>query len=114
MTRPDSLDGDERLKLVAETARIRWRELQRFFAQGRVIGVDPTLDLIEVALGIARDEAGAIGAELELGRIVRVTDEQARAWLETDAEVWALVIKPWILVQEVACASGSTPTPAHG
>lgn len=90
----------ERARLNQETARIPWRELQRFFAQGRVIAVDPELDLVELALQCALDEAGAIVGELEQGRMAPVSDEQARAWLEANAEVWAVVVKPWVLVQD--------------
>lgn len=90
----------ERARINQETARIPWRDLQRFFAQGRVIAVDPGLDLVELALQCSRDEAGVIGSELEHGRIAPVSDDRARAWLEADAEVWAVVVKPWVLVQD--------------
>ncbi|MEI6545293.1 MAG: DUF2288 family protein [Methylococcales bacterium] len=30
-----------------------------------------------------------------------VSDQQALAWLEVDADVWAVVVKPWILVQTI-------------
>ena len=39
----------EKAKLNLETAQVAWTELQRFFAQGSVIRVDSSLDLIEVA-----------------------------------------------------------------
>ena len=114
MTPPEDPDAEARAKLVAETARIPWRELQRFFAQGRVIDVHPDLDLVEMALSIARDEARVIAPEMQQGRIALVSDERARAWLAADAEVWAVVVKPWVLIQEPrTCTSGSTPTPVH-
>ena len=93
-------DALERARINQETARIPWRDLQRFFAQGRVIAVDPGLDLVELALRCARDEAQTIAADLEQGRLAPVSDDRARAWLEADAEVWAVVVKPWVLVQD--------------
>jgi hypothetical protein len=33
------------------------------------------------------------------GKFGKVTDEQAAAWIETDALVWAVVVSPWVLVQ---------------
>ncbi|WP_052315034.1 DUF2288 domain-containing protein [Thiocystis violascens] len=105
---------DARHKLNQETARIPWRDLQRFFAQGKVIWVRDGLDLIETALLIARDDAPTIDAEMAHGGIVPVPDRQARDWFETNASLWAVVVKPWVLVQEVACTSGSTPTLAQG
>jgi hypothetical protein len=34
------------------------------------------------------------------GRIARVTDDQAREWLEPDTQLWTVVARPWVLVQE--------------
>jgi hypothetical protein len=36
---------------------------------------------------------------LEAGQIARVSDEQALAWYEADADVWAVVARPYVLVQ---------------
>lgn len=113
----EPIDGsgeDLRLKLNQETARIAWADLQRFFAQGTLIWVRDGLDLVEVALWVARDDAQAIMAEMNKGRIAPATDEQARRWHATQADLWAVVVKPWILVQDIRCASGSTPTPVQG
>jgi hypothetical protein len=33
--------------------------------------------------------------------IGKVTDEQASAWLAADTELWAVVVSPWVLVQEM-------------
>jgi hypothetical protein len=89
-------------KLGGETAKIRWRELQRFFAQGRAIYVQPGMDLIEVALAVNRDDAEQVQRWMHRGQIERVSDTQARGWIEADALVWALVIRPWLLVQPLA------------
>ena len=90
-----------RAKLLGETATAPWRELQRFFAQGVVVWVAPGLDLIEVGLAMSGDRADLFRAWLDSGQAARATDAQARAWLEADAHLWTLVIRPWILVQEM-------------
>ena len=100
MTPPDDQDELERIRLNQETARIAWVELQRFFAQGRVIRVAPGLDLIEIARMIARDDTQSIAADMTRGNIAPVSDEEARRWFATQASLWAVVVKPWILVQE--------------
>lgn len=82
-----------------ETAQIRWHELQRFFATGNAIAVDKTLDLLQVAGVIARDEAAQLKTWMEAGLVDAVKDLQAQQWYDEDAIVWAVVIKPWILVQ---------------
>lgn len=82
-----------------ETAQIRWHELQRFFAGGNAIAVDASLDLTHVAAQIVADNAAQIKAWMEAGLVDAVKDTQAQIWYEQDAIVWAVVIKPWVLVQ---------------
>lgn len=86
-------------KLNHETAQIRWHELQRYFASGNAIGVDASLDLIHVAAQIADNNATQIKSWMDTGLLDVVKDQQALIWYEQDAIVWAVVIKPWVLVQ---------------
>jgi len=97
------MDNDEKLlrgQINLETAQIAWRELQRYFASGATIFVSPTLDLVDVAYQIAKDNASQVAAWMEEGQIARVTDEQAMGWYEADAIVWAVVARPYVLIQE--------------
>lgn len=89
-------------KINMETARIPWKELERFFAAGRIILVDDSIDMIQVATLMASDDAKAISDMLDKKQIERVTDEQAQIWFDSDASLWAVVIRPWILVQQRA------------
>jgi hypothetical protein len=104
----------ERIKLNQETARIPWSALQRFFAQGHVVWVSNDLDLIEVASWLSRDRTPSVTSAMEQGAVARVSDEQARCWSNAQASLWAVVVRPWVLVQEGRCESGSTPTPVQG
>ena len=87
-------------KLNRETARIPWSELQRFFAQGKTLCVDDSLDLIEIARAIVNDDATKIRQLLGDGLLSPVSDSKARAWFEANTEVWAVVSSPWVLVQQ--------------
>lgn len=91
-----------RAKLNGETSRMQWSELQRFFAAGTVIAVSDELDLIEVAARIACDDKQAVAQWMAENRLGKVSDAQAGIWLEADASLWAVVVKPWILVQQRA------------
>ena len=88
-----------RTRLNQETARIPWSELQRWFSSGMVIVVARDLDLIDVAEAVARDDTAAVRGWMQSGQVAKASDDQSRDWLEQDAEVWAVVIKPFILVQ---------------
>lgn len=86
-------------QLNLETAQIHWRELQRFFAAGNALAVAPKLDLIEVAGALAEDRAEQVEQWLAQGLLGPVSDQQAQAWYESDELIWALVVRPWVLVQ---------------
>ena len=88
-----------RAKVNLETAQIAWKELQRFFASGAAIVVSAELDLVDVAFHISEDNIEQVGQWLSTGLIGKVSDEQAKAWLGSDATVWAVVVSPYVLVQ---------------
>lgn len=89
-----------RARLNTQTARIAWKELLRFFAAGTVIAVGEELDLVEVAIQISKDNKALIEQWMIEKRVNLVSDAQAKSWLETDATLWAVVVRPWILVQQ--------------
>lgn len=91
-----------RTKVNMETSRIHWKELQRFFASGVAVEISPKLDLVEVAFQMHNDNKLQFENWLSSGMVCKVSDERAAAWMESDAEVWAVVVSPWVLVQEIA------------
>lgn len=98
-TKPEK-DHELRDKVNRETARLPWTELIRHFAQGNVVWVADTLDLVDVAVRISHDDKASIGQWMEAGLLAKVSDEQAQRWLETNAQLWASVVSPFILVQQ--------------
>jgi hypothetical protein len=90
-----------RTKINQETSRIAWKELQRFYASGATILVASDLDLVEAAFQISEDNKEQVTQWLTVGKIGKVTDAQALAWYEADAELWAVVVSPYVLVQKV-------------
>lgn len=90
-----------RRKLASETGPIPWAELQRHFARGSLIKVASGLDLVEVAMRIADDDAAAVKAWFEAGLIARANDDHAKAWQASERMLRAVVVAPWVLVQEV-------------
>lgn len=100
MSSPE-LQAINRAKVNLETARIPWHELQRFFASGSAIFVSPALDLVEVAFQVSEDNRAQVMEWMASGQVARVTDAQALAWHEADAEMWAVVVSPYVFVQPV-------------
>ncbi|MEI6145707.1 MAG: DUF2288 domain-containing protein [Methylococcales bacterium] len=92
----DTLNKD---KVNLETSKIAWQELQRFFASGAAVFVASELDLIEVAHQFSIDNKDQVEKWMQNQQVALVSDAQALTWLEANADVWAVVVKPWILVQ---------------
>ncbi len=92
---------DTKVKINKETAKVYWQEIQSFFASGSVIYVSKTLDLVEVAYQIANNNAEQLKLWMAANQVNVVEDKKAALWHECNQQLWAVVIKPWILVQEV-------------
>jgi len=83
-----------------ETSQIPWHELQRFFASGLAISVNSNIDLVDVAYQFSVDNKTQVEQWLTEKIVAPVSDQQALRWYEENTNVWAVVIKPWVLVQE--------------
>ncbi len=88
------------LQLLGETARISWQELEPLFARGVLLRVASELDLVSVAEAIALDAKDTVSAWLASGMLERMQADSAAAYLARDPELWAVVVSPWVLVQE--------------
>ena len=92
----------EKAKVNLETSLIAWQELQRFFAAGLAIAVDQSLDLVEVAYRFSIDDKQQVQDWMQDQRVAKVSDQQALEWYQHNTKVWAVVVKPWILVQSAS------------
>jgi hypothetical protein len=90
-----------RAKLNLETAQLQWSELERHFARGDVIKVAPGMDLVDTALHVAENNVATVQEWLANGRIARAELADAEDWHARLPMFWAVVVAPWVLVQEV-------------
>ncbi|WP_122425521.1 DUF2288 domain-containing protein [Pseudomonas viridiflava] len=89
-------------KLLGETASISWKELQPFFAKGALLWVEPPLDLIEVAEAVAENDAAKVAAWMDATKVGKVSESKAMELVESDPLLWAVVVAPWVLIQNRA------------
>ncbi|MCK7550551.1 DUF2288 domain-containing protein [Marinobacter goseongensis] len=87
-------------KLNLETSRISWHDLQTYYARGHVVRVEPDLDLLDVAAELAADNTAQFQQWMADNRIGDVAPERAQAWYDEKTELWAVVVAPWVLVQD--------------
>jgi len=89
-----------RAKINTETAKIPWQDLQRFFASGKTLLVSNQLDLVDAAYALHEDDSKQVAEWIDQQQLVAVSADQAKRWVEDDSLVWAVVVKPWVLVQD--------------
>jgi hypothetical protein len=87
-------------KLLGETAPITWQELQPFFARGALLMVEGAQDLIAVAQAVAENDQNQVAAWLASEQLKKIDDGCAADLLARDPPLWAVVVAPWVLVQE--------------
>jgi hypothetical protein len=88
-------------RLQQEMAPISFQELQKLFARGVLIVVDRSLGLLDVALAMHEDDAQQLQQWLDMGMVNRAQDEQAQKWVDERAELMAVTVAPWVLIQEL-------------
>jgi hypothetical protein len=89
-----------RAKVNLETSQMAWKDLQRYFASGVALYVADDLDLVEVAFQMSEDNATQIQQWMAVGKFGKVNDEQAATWHAADVLLWAVVVSPWVLLQQ--------------
>ena len=92
-------DEQLRAEFHQQTAQISWHELQPHFAHGAVVIVGQTLNLVEVAVQLRRDNKVQFEQWIASGAIVGPSNEQAQQLFDDNPTVWTVVAAPWVLVQ---------------
>lgn len=96
------IDRDE---LAQERGSLTWPELERHFARGVVVVVDPLLDLLDVAEAMARDDRESFSSWMSQGLVLQAQDSHARKWQASSQILEAIVVAPWVLVSETQGAA---------
>jgi len=80
---------------------IHWKQIERFFAAGLVLEIEPPLDLIDVAVTMGLDQSSTVQEWLDRSLLHKVTDDTAKEWSDRDTELNAVVVHPWVLIQRI-------------
>jgi len=88
------------LKLLGETAQVRWSELAPLHLRGVLLHIAGDLDLVSVAEAVAGDDAQQVATWAASGLLQRMPADTAAGFEANDAPLWAVVVAPWVLVQQ--------------
>jgi hypothetical protein len=89
MTSNDAAHSPLYLSLLAETAKIGWPELERFFARGILLHVARDLDLVSVAEAIASDDTAQVTQWLSAGLVERMPPPISPRAIQTFGPWWS-------------------------
>jgi len=89
-------------ELEGECAPVFYKEIERFFAKGMLVLVDKQLNVIDVALAVQNDKSKKIQKWIKEELLVRVHDEYAIKWSQSNERLMAITVVPWVLVQEIS------------
>lgn len=89
-----------RSKLNLETAPMAWPVLAPFFARGQLLRVQASQSLLDAAVAIANDDTETVQRWQAADWLAPVSDIEASAWHAANAELWAVVVRPFVLVQD--------------
>ncbi|HTG83078.1 MAG TPA: DUF2288 domain-containing protein [Geobacteraceae bacterium] len=89
----------EELALAVDEAAWDW--LRAHMERGGLIVVAPDLDIAEVGVRLAADDAAAVGGWIAAGRLSKPSEEQIGAWdRDREKRFLCLIVSPYVLIQE--------------
>lgn len=86
-------------KINFETAKIPWKELEIFFAKGKLLYVSEDQDLVSVAKKIAENQAKKIEKLILNKNISFATAEWVKNNCQAITPIWAVVVAPYVICQ---------------
>ncbi len=93
----DQISTNDKLNL--ETATISWKELELFFAKGKLLVIEETMDLVKVASIIASNDTDALSELIERHSVVFATTDWVKKHCKPETEFWAVVVSPYVIAQ---------------
>lgn len=89
-----------RERLTETLGDVLWTDLRPHAARDMVIIVDEGLDLIDVAVAVASNEAAAVNGWIQAGKLTKPTTEELARWpLQPEARFRSLIVAPFVLIR---------------
>jgi len=86
---------------TASLGPVRYSDLRAHVARGAVIVVAPSLDLVEVAEVLARDDKARVATWIAEKWLEKPTSEVVRRWEQAEGDVaTSVVVQPFVLVHD--------------
>ena len=89
-----------RARLSNEVHRVDWQPLAAHAKRGGLVLVDPSLDLLAVAVAVASDDSASVRAWMAADRLAKPTEAQISGWEgDPDDRFTVVIVQPYVLAQ---------------
>lgn len=94
------MSDELRTQLAEQIHRVDWKPLAPHAKRGGLVMVDPQLELLEVAVAIARDDGAQVQQWMAAQQLRRPTPSEAEGWsAETGEGFTVVIVQPYVLAQ---------------
>ncbi|QQL44464.1 DUF2288 family protein [Sulfuriroseicoccus oceanibius] len=87
-------------KVAKYTGEVDWSYLEPHYKNEALLWVDPSLELKDVAKALGDDDTETVANWLGNGDLVKIGSLHAMQWEGTDEKFTALVVTPFVLMQQ--------------
>ena len=93
--------GEElKAHLANEVHRVDWQPLAPHAKRGGLVLVDPSLDLVEVAVAVVEDDTSKVRRWMHSQQLLKPTPKQIESWQdETEERFTIVIVQPYVLAQ---------------
>jgi hypothetical protein len=92
-------------RLQGEVGLCFFSDLSAHIERGVVLVVDDALDLVNVAVAVASDDAQAVTTWIEQARMAHPSPNQVEVWrVENSLQFRVVIVRPYVLVQPLKSA----------
>ena len=88
-------------ELALSVDEVEWSCLRAHLQRGGLILIDDSLDLVETAAIMARNDTAVIEKLINTGKICKPSENQIHTWdCDTLKKFTMLIVSPYVLIQE--------------
>ncbi|MFW2386773.1 MAG: DUF2288 domain-containing protein [Polyangiales bacterium] len=97
------MSDELRARIAREIHRVDWKPLGPHAKRGGLVLVASELDLLEVALAVARDDKTRVQGWMGAQQLSKPTEAQIESWQEEAGERFTVaIVQPYVLAQRDA------------
>ena len=94
------MNEDIKERLKKDLGSANWSDLLPQLAHDQLIVVSKSLDILDIGLEIANDNADLIGQWLGEGKISKPTTEEIERWTKENPKFLCAIVQPFVLIKE--------------